>query len=88
MRSTVRIDDDLMLELKEQARREQISLTRLLNRTLRAGLSASCKPVPRKSHYRESTHAMGPPRYGLDQALRLADALNDEEVVRKMMLRK
>ncbi len=30
MRSTVRIDDDLLLELKDQARKENISLTRLL----------------------------------------------------------
>lgn len=88
MRSTVRIDDDLMVELKEQACREQISLTRLLNRTLRAGLDASRKPVPRKRGYREATHAMGPPRFELDHALRLADTLHDQEIARKMMLRK
>ena len=41
MRSTVRIDDDLLTELKGQARRQKTSLTRMLNRVLRAGLRAS-----------------------------------------------
>ena len=35
MRTTVRIDDELLEALKEQARKEKISLTRLLDRTLR-----------------------------------------------------
>ena len=39
MRSTVRIDDDLMIELEARAHAESVSLTRILNRTLRAGLA-------------------------------------------------
>ena len=35
MRSTVRIDDELMVELKAKAEAEGISLTRMLNRALR-----------------------------------------------------
>ena len=41
MPSTVRIDGDLLTELKDQARRRNTSLTRILNRTLRAGIQAS-----------------------------------------------
>lgn len=37
IRRAVRIDDDLMLELKERARRESASQTRVLNRLLREG---------------------------------------------------
>ncbi len=88
MRSTVRIDDDLLLELKERARKENISLTRLLNRTLRAGIQASHKPSPRKPRYREKTYLMGTPRVDLHKALALAAELEDEEIIRKMMLRK
>ena len=40
MRTTVRIDDDLMRELKAIANRQQISLARLFNQILRRGLAA------------------------------------------------
>ncbi len=39
MRSTLRIDDDLMIELKARAHAESVSLTHVVNRTLRAGLA-------------------------------------------------
>ncbi len=88
MRTTVRIDDELLLRLREQAAREHISLTRLLNRTVRAGLQTSPKRAPRKRPYREKTHPMGAPLVGLDKALALAGRLEDDEILRKMMLRK
>ena len=88
MRTTVRIDDELLQKLKEQARRENTSLTRLLDRTLRAGMQASRKPGRPRQRHREQTHAMGAPRIKLDKALALAAALEDEEIARKMMLRK
>jgi hypothetical protein len=88
MRTTVRIDDELLQKLKEQARRENTSLTRLLDRTLRAGMQASRKPGRPRQRHREPTHAMGVPRITLDKALALAAALEDEEIARKMMLRK
>lgn len=88
MRTTIRIDDELLLRLKEQAGREHISLTTLLNRTVRAGLQSSRKPAPRKRPYHEKTHPMGAPLVGLDKALALAGRLEDDEIVRKMMLRK
>ena len=53
MRTTMRIDDDLMSELKERAKRERVSLTRLVNRVLRAGVAASKQAVRSKKPYRE-----------------------------------
>ena len=88
MRTTVRIDDEVLQKLKEQARKENTSLTRLLDRTLRAGMQVSRKPGRRRQRRREQTHAMGVPRIKLDKALALAAALEDEEIVRKMMVRK
>jgi hypothetical protein len=35
---TVRIDDDLLRDLKQQAEREKTSLTDLVNRLLRGGI--------------------------------------------------
>jgi metal-responsive CopG/Arc/MetJ family transcriptional regulator len=88
MRSTVRIDDDLMMELKERARRENVSQTRMLNRLLREGIQASRGRRAKKGRYKETTIAMGTPRVELDKALALAADFDDEEILRKMALRK
>jgi len=88
MRTTIRIDDELLLKLKEEARKQKISLTGLLDRTLRAGMQASRGPRRRRPRDREQTHAMGAPSVTLEKALALAAMLEDKEIVRKMMLRK
>jgi hypothetical protein len=88
MRTTIRIDDELLRTLKEQARKEHTPLTRLLDRTLRAGMRASPKLSSRNRRHRERIYAMGPPRIKLDKALALAAALEDEEIVRKVLGRK
>ncbi len=88
MRTTVRVDDELLEQLKAQARRENVSLTRLLNRTLRAGLRAGGERRPRRRPYRERTRAMGTPRVALDKALALAAVLEDDEIVRELTTRR
>lgn len=88
MRSTVRIDDDLMLELKQRARDESVSLTRMLNRTLRAGLFRAQQPGEGATPFRQQSVPMGVPRLDVDKALALAARLEDEEVARKLSLRK
>ena len=85
MRSTVRIDDDLMTELKARAREEGLSLTRMLNRALRQGLRREHAPA---EPYRHRSFAMGPPGMDLDKALALAGGLEDEETLRKVLLSK
>ena len=88
MRSTVRIDDDLMIELRARSHAESVSLTRMLNRALRAGLSRPLPgDVPPKP-FKQRAVAMGRPRVDLDKALALAAGLEDEEVARKVVLRK
>lgn len=86
MRTTVRVDDELLERLKAQARRENVSLARLLNRTLRAGLQAARSP--KQPPHRERAHSMGAPRVKLDKALAVAASLEDAEVVRELALRK
>ena len=88
MRSTVRIDDDLMIELKARAHAESVSLTRILNRTLRAGLARPQPAGARHRPFRQKTVAMGQPMADLDKALALAARLEDEEAARKLSLRK
>lgn len=81
MRTTVRIPDDLMLELKERAEAENLSVSKMLEQTLRRGLEA--KPEKRKP-FRQRTYAMGPPLINLDKANSIAAALEDEEIIRKL----
>ena len=88
MRSTVRIDDDLMTELKARAHAESISLTRMLNRTLRAGLVQRRPAGPQAKRFKQKTVCMGRPRVDLDKALALVARLEDEEIARKLALRK
>ena len=88
MRSTVRIDDDLMIELEARAHAESVSLTRILNRTLRAGLARPRPDAARRRPFRQKTAAMGQPTADLDKALALAARLEDEEAARKLSLRK
>lgn len=88
MRTTVRVDDELLEQLKAQAQKEKVSLTRLINRTLKAGLQVGRARRPKRPLYRERAQALGAPRVSLDKALALAAALEDEEIVREFALRK
>jgi hypothetical protein len=88
MRTTVRLDEALLERLKEQARVEKVSLTRMLNRALKAGLDAGGARRRPQRPYRERVHAMGAPRVALDKALAMAATLEDEEVVRELTARK
>lgn len=87
MRSTVRIDDDLMEALRAFSEAEGLSMTRMLNRLLRSGLAAESTAVGRPT-FRQATARMGRPRFELDKALSLAAALEDEVIVRKLSVRK
>jgi hypothetical protein len=88
MRTTVRIDDDLMRELNEQARQEGLSLAKLINRALRQGMSVLQQGRKPARDYREKTFRMGPPRVDLTKALALAASLEDGEVREKLARRK
>jgi len=88
MRTTVRIDDDLMRLLKQRAHREGTSLTRLINHVLRHGISALRQGSKPSRPYREKTFRMGEPRVPLDKALALAASLEDQETREKLARRK
>jgi hypothetical protein len=83
MRTTVRIDDDLLAELKKRA--EDESLTRVLNETLRRGIASEDGERERKiREYRETTYSLGEPLVDLTKALALSFATDDEKVIRLM----
>ena len=89
MRTTTTIDDDLAATLKESSRRSGKPFKQVLNETLRAGLQAQQAP-PKSRRYRLRPKSLGGvvPGIDLDKALRLADALEDEVIVRELEARK
>lgn len=89
MKTTVHIEDDLFLEIKNQAASQGSSFKSLLNRTLRNGLQN--KQKAKKKSYRSPSYAMGEPDFGnipLDKALALASNLEDTEILDKLEKRK
>ena len=88
MRTTLRIEDSLLRELKALARQEKIPLTRVVDTVLRSGLQARRKPPSNIVSYQEKTFEMGKPHFQLDKALSISAAMEDEEILRKIELRK
>jgi len=89
MRTTLTIDDHLFKALKALAQRSGRPFNQVVNETLEAGLAAREVPVKARP-YRLKPAALGgvAPGVELTRALRLAAALEDEEIARKLELRK
>ena len=87
MRTTIRIDDDLLERLKTRADNEGTSLTLLVNRVIRAGLLDLDRVADTPVHV-EETFDMGEPGMDLTKARVIAAALEDAETIHKLQLRK
>ena len=86
VRTTVTLDEDVSAMLRAVARERGVSFKEALNDAVRAGLARSTRT---RRAYRLPARAMGfRPTANLDQALRLADEIEDAELVRKLELRK
>jgi hypothetical protein len=88
MRTTLTLDPDVAADLKRRARKTGKAFRQVLNDAVRAGLRAQDTPPARP--YRLKPVSMGGPLPGvnLDKALQLAADLEDEEIARKLALRK
>jgi hypothetical protein len=84
MRTTVDVDRRLLERLRDQAHQEGLSLKAVLNRALRRGLEPG---QPEAEPYECPTFSMGAPLRPLDKGLAVADALEDEEITRKLAQR-
>ena len=88
MRTTLTIDDDLMSELKRRAHETGKPLKEVINNVLRTGLKSS-RTSAKRGKYTCPEFSMGHlGHYDLDRALDLAEALETEEIIRKIQLRK
>ncbi len=89
MRTTLTIDDQIASQLKKLAFESGKSFKDVVNESLRLGLAAR-RPARRPRRYRLKPLSLGGPlpSVNLDKALRLAEILEDEEIHRKLELRK
>lgn len=86
MRTTVTLDADVAAALHQLTRERGLTFKQAINSTLRTGLAS--EQVAAVS-YRVPARTLGlRPGIDLDKALRLAGDLEDDELVRKLDLRK
>jgi hypothetical protein len=87
MRTTVTLDPDVEVMLRSAIRQRGLTFKEALNEAIRSGLS---RPKPRsKPKFRQKTFSMGREQlFRWDKALAIADAIEDEELARKLSLRK
>jgi hypothetical protein len=86
MRTTVTLDPDVAARLRRLMEERDLSFKEALNTTVRAGLES---PGRESAPYRLPTKELrARPGIDLDRALALAGELEDEEISRKLELRK
>ena len=87
MRTTVTLDPDVERLIKDAMRERAISFKEALNEAARAGLRD--KQPKRNQKFAQKTFRMGEGQeFRWDKALAVADAIEDEELNRKLALRK
>jgi hypothetical protein len=88
VRTTLTLEKDVARALREEAARSGRPLKGVVNDALRAGLAARRSRAARR--YRLVPVSLGGvvPGIDLDKALRLAEALEDEAIARKLEMRK
>jgi hypothetical protein len=86
MRTTVTLDPDVESLIRIAMKQRGQSFKEALNSAIRAGLTRN---RPGKHHFVQQSFALGAEQYfRWYQALAAADALEDEELARKLSLRK
>ncbi|MGH3048598.1 MAG: antitoxin [Gaiellaceae bacterium] len=83
MRTTVTLDPDVEALVKRLMRERGLSFKDAVNSAIRAGVGPSSTEP-----FRTPTFRMGEPRVALEKALRLAGELEDEELTRRLAVRK
>ena len=87
MRTTVTLDPDVEQALKSAMREKGLTFKDALNSAIRNGLSPA--RAQRRRRFVQKTYSLGKEQYfRWDKALAAADALEDEEITRKISLSK
>lgn len=86
MRTTITLDPDVEQMLKSVLRERDVTFKEAVNEALRAGLKGS---TAKRTRFHQRTFALGTGKaFRWDKALEMASAIEDEELTRKMALRK
>ena len=87
MRTTVTLDPDVEKMLRNSIRERGVSFKQALNEAIRTGLTRGKQP--RTASFVQKSFRLGPvPDFRWDKALAMADAIEDQELTRKLALRK
>ena len=87
MRTTVTLDPDVEKMLQNAIRERGVSFKQALNEAIRSGLTRGKQS--RTARFVQKSYHLGPaPNFRWDKALAMADAMEDEEISRKLALRK
>jgi hypothetical protein len=87
MRTTVTLDPDVERLVKDRMKQRGVSFKEALNDAIRTGLvRGNSRPARR---FVQESYSLGPEQnFRWDKALAVADAIEDEELSRKLSLRK
>lgn len=86
MRTTVTLDPDVEALIRKVMKERGLSFKEAINSALRAGLQ---RTPPRKRRFIQKTYSMGAEQtFRWEKALAVAEAIEDEELSRKLSLRK
>jgi hypothetical protein len=87
VRTTITLDPDVERMLRTLMRERGISLKEALNEAVRAGMTTPKRKAGRR--FVQKTYSLGAEeQFRWDKALAVAEAIEDEEIVRKLSLRK
>lgn len=84
MRTTVTLDPDTERLIRRRMAEKGVSFKVALNEAIRSGLAAPA----RQTKFKTRVFSMGEPTIDLDRVRQLADALEDEEIARKLQIGK
>ena len=86
MRTTVTLDSEIEKLIRDTMRERGVSFKQALNDAIRAGLAPQRKGT---GGFKQKTYSLGAEQYfRWDKALAVADAIEDEELNRKLSLQK
>jgi antitoxin component of RelBE/YafQ-DinJ toxin-antitoxin module len=81
MRTTLRLDDDLLIELRKRASKQGLTLSEVVNLALRHSLTT---PKRSRRPFRQKTRDLGRASFDLTKANAVAASLEDEAILRKL----
>jgi len=81
MRTTLRLDDDLLIELKSRANEQGLTLSEVVNVALRQSLT---RPKRARRPFHQQTRDLGRPSFDVTKANAVVAWLEDEAILQKL----